>query len=263
MIINWYTVIFTMINFLVLVFLLRRYLYSPIIRIMDERAALIAGRQEEATAKIAQAENEAETYRRKTAKLRQQEEKLLDEARKAAEAERKKLTETARQDLEATRRRWEDAFYRERETFTRELRREMGRQACLIARRSLRDLANADLEEMIWSVFAEKLQHLAPEDDEKLRAALSREERRATVRGVFPVVEEKLERLRHSLMERFQPGFQLHYETDSGLICGLELDVGGYRLGWNLDSYLDGVEVRILKDLEQGLKQEKEAAADE
>lgn len=265
--IDWVTVIAMIVNFLVLVFLLHRFLYGPILRVIDEREQKITRREAEAAAKTRFAEAEAARFREKESALREQANEHLEKARVAAEAEQRQLIAAARREVEATRRQWEKAFYRERDTFVQELRREMGRQACLIARRGLRDLAGADLEEMTWSVFMDKLQRLDPDEEAKLREALSRADRRAVARGAFAVSEKKLEHLRNNLAKRFPPGIDLDYEVSPGLICGLELDTGDYRLGWNVDSYLEGVEKRILQELEQGSQgeeqaQEKEAAPD-
>ena len=57
MLIDWFTVTFQIINFLILIALLKRFLYGPILRAMDERETTIAARLFEA----ATAKSEAET----------------------------------------------------------------------------------------------------------------------------------------------------------------------------------------------------------
>ena len=49
--IDWLTVVAQIVNFLVLVYLLKRFLYGPILQAMDDRQAGIAARLQEADAK--------------------------------------------------------------------------------------------------------------------------------------------------------------------------------------------------------------------
>ena len=58
MLIDWFTVLAQIINFLVLVYLLKRFLYGRIIRAMDERERKIALRLEEAQGRKEEAEQE-------------------------------------------------------------------------------------------------------------------------------------------------------------------------------------------------------------
>ncbi len=48
MLINWFTVLAQIVNFLILVYLLKRFLYGPIIRAMQEREKKIARRLQDA-----------------------------------------------------------------------------------------------------------------------------------------------------------------------------------------------------------------------
>ena len=60
MLIDWFTVIAQIVNFLVLVYLLKRFLYKPIIKAMDGREQRIAGRLEEADKREEEARQELE-----------------------------------------------------------------------------------------------------------------------------------------------------------------------------------------------------------
>ncbi len=59
---DWFTVVAQIINFLILVALLKRFLYGPIIRAMDRREAEIASRMDAASDKTADAEKQRIRY---------------------------------------------------------------------------------------------------------------------------------------------------------------------------------------------------------
>jgi F-type H+-transporting ATPase subunit b len=262
MIIEWYTVIFQIINFLILVFLLRYFLYGPIIRAMDEREQKIVQREEEAVEQKKEAAKESHAYRQKSEQLQQQEAEIMEKAHAAAAAEKLELLQKARQAVEETRHRWEDAFTREQETFISELRRRIGQQACSIARRCLQDLADARLEELTWDLFLKKIGKLPEEKRSALRKALSADGHKLALRSAFDPPAEKLNQLKSSLREvlsDLKADFTVSAKIDPALVCGLELDVGGYRVAWSVGSYLEGVEKQIFKELEQdGLREHTE-----
>jgi F-type H+-transporting ATPase subunit b len=256
MIINWYTVIFQIINFLILVFLLRYFLYGPIIRAMDERERMIVEREERAAASIEEAEAAAESYRSSSDDLRKNEELIMEKARAAAGEEKALLINAARKEVGQLRQRWEDAFDREKENFTVELRRRIGRQACAVARRCLADLADAELEKLIRSRFNHKLNELPEAEQQKLKVALHNAGYRATVTAAFDFPDKAWQDLKVLMAKMFpvaddQDQLELTVKKDAGLVCGLELAAGGYRIAWNIDDYLVDVEEQILVGLEQ------------
>ena len=262
MIIEWYTVIFQIINFLILVFLLRYFLYGPIIRAMDEREQKIVQREDEAVEQKKEAAKESHAYRQKSEQLQQQEAEIMEKAHAAAAAEKLKLLQQARDAVDETRQRWEDAFTREQETFISELRSRIGQQVCSIARHCLQDLADARLEELIWDLFLQKIAKLPAEKGSALRKALSADGHKLTLRSAFDPPAEKLDQLKASLREVLpdpQADFNVSAKIDTSLVCGLEIDAGGYRVAWSVDSYLEGVEKHIFVELEQdGLREHTE-----
>ena len=255
MIIDWYTIIFQIVNFLILVFLLRYFLYGPIIRFMDEREQKIMLREEEAATQKEEAEKEAQEYRRKSEDLEQQEEEIREKAHAAAEKEKLELLEKARQEVDETRGRWEEAFEREKETFIGELRRRVGKQSCAVARRCLQDLADSRLEELTWNLFLEKMKDLPAEELSALQKAIAAGEGKVSLRSAFDQPDDKLNELKKTLdklKSDSETAIKLSVKTAPDLICGLDLDSGGYRMAWNIDSYLEDIEEQILKELGQG-----------
>lgn len=252
MIIDGYTIIFQIINFMILVFLLRRFLYGPIVRAMDAREEKIVRREDEALAGKKEAEQARHSYREKREELEQKEEEILEKARAEAGKEKQEMMEEARREVDETRRRWQEALKREKESFIGELRRRIVHQACLTARGCLQDLADRDLEELVLEHFLKKLAHLPAGEKERLNAALSGSDNQAVLRTAFEVPAGSVQRLQEKLQEKFpREGGPLKVDTVEAkdLVCGLELEAGGYRVAWSVDSYLQGIEENVLEEL--------------
>jgi F-type H+-transporting ATPase subunit b len=128
-------------NFIVLIFLLSRFLYKPVAAMLDERTRRIEDSLEaadRARAEVAQADREREellaSTRREIGELMAQAqstaERIQADARTTAQQEAQRIVETARQEAEA-----------ERAQAMAELRREVAGRAVLAAERIIkRDL---------------------------------------------------------------------------------------------------------------------------
>ena len=98
MLIDWFTVVAQAVNFLILVWLLKRFLYKPILNALDAREKRIATELANADAKMAEAGQERDEFRRKNEELNQQRSSLLNKAEDEATAERQRLLDEARKE---------------------------------------------------------------------------------------------------------------------------------------------------------------------
>ena len=96
MLIDWFTVGAQALNFLILVWLIKRYLYKPILDAIDAREKLIAARLADAEAKKTEAKKESDEFQHKNEEFDAQRAALLNKATGEANAERKRLLEEAR-----------------------------------------------------------------------------------------------------------------------------------------------------------------------
>src|SRR5580704_7535080 len=96
MLIDWFTVGAQALNFLILVWLMKRFLYRPILRAIDAREKLIAGELADAATKKAEAQKEHDEFQHKNEEFDQQRAALLSQATDEAKTERQRLLDDAR-----------------------------------------------------------------------------------------------------------------------------------------------------------------------
>src|SRR5580698_7005160 len=101
--IDWFTVIAQAVNFLILVWLLKRFLYKPILHAIDEREKGIAAQLAEAEAKKGESQKERDDFQHKNEVFDQERAVLLKKATDEAKAERQRLLDEARKDADALR----------------------------------------------------------------------------------------------------------------------------------------------------------------
>lgn len=245
MTIDWFTFVAQIINFLILLGLLWRFLYRPIVRAMDEREATITARMEEARRQRRQAEEGARAYRKKLADLDGRREELLAQAKEESERRRKELLAEARRQAEQMRAKWFGAVEQQIGSFLKDLRRRCGEQVCAAARRVLEDLAHADLERRVLAVFVERIRELSGSDSRQLREGAAASDGGVEVRSAFDISGEQRERISSAVAGQLGHGAEIRFTNSSDLICGIELRAGSWKLAWNVDAYLKGLEESV------------------
>ncbi len=244
--VDWLTVTAQIVNFLILIALLNRFLYRPIVANMEARKQHIEQRLSEAGQIQAKAERLIATYREKLAALEEDRTRLLEEARREAQSQRQAMLEQARLEVEEKRRQWRQALASEQEALLRELKTLVAEQVVELARKSLRDLAGLELEKHIIESFLHRLDAFP---DEQRRDLVGSGGEWVVVTG-FPLDQRSAERIRAAL-ERLRPGVLARFEQRDDLVCGVALEAGGRVWRWNLAAYLDELEARLRQALSE------------
>lgn len=231
--VDWITVIAQIGNFLVLVWLLKRFLYKPILKGIDAREAEIATRMGEAeVARKKAAAAEAEFVQQKQALLADNSTKA-EEIREQAETEKEALLAATRKKLEREKLDWQAHLETEREAFIRELHQASADILYQLVRRALRDLADEDLEEHIALNVMNKLKALSGE-----LASASEHAEQAVATSHVSLPEATQEKMKASF-ERLAPGLPLRFAADARQAPGLILRIGSVQVAWTIDSYTD------------------------
>lgn len=247
--IDWFTVGAQIVNFLILMALLKKFLYDRILGVMDEREERIRSRLQEAEEKEQAAKKEAESYRRKQAEIESEREETLRQAKAAAEEQRKELTDQARKDVEALRKRWEESLRQEKDALLRELREGTARQLHAVCRRVLSDLADADLEAQTVAVFLCRLEGMDAEARKRMVQGSEQGTQAVTVRTHFQLSGELRDKVDAAVRRELGEDMDVSYEESPDLILGIEMIAGGERVGWSAAAYLDEIREMALEKL--------------
>ena len=149
-------ILWTIIIFLLLVFLLRRLAWKPILAALDERTRSIHD-------SLAQAENAKKDvermrmeYESLMAAARQESQDLLTQSRKTAESLREDMAQKAQQEVEALRQRATRDIALEREKAVEEIKRTAGELSVAIAAKIIGKSLNAkDHQDLIQQALRE------------------------------------------------------------------------------------------------------------
>jgi len=254
MLIDWFTVGAQALNFLILVWLMKRFLYKPILHAIDAREKRIATELADADAKKADAQNERNEFQHKNEEFDQQRAGFLSQAKDEAKAERQRLLDEARQAADALRAKRQDALKLEQQSLTVEIARRTREEVFAIARKTLTDLAGTSLEERMSEVFTRRLRQLGGEAKEGLAKALKSSSEPALLRTAFELPQEQREAIQHALNESFSAQIRVRFETAPGLISGIELTTNGRKIAWSISDYLGSLEKSVGERPEEQFK---------
>jgi len=255
LLIDPFTVGAQILNFLVLVWLLKRFLYGPITRAMEAREARIHAVAEDARRLHAEAEAEGERYRRLVSEFDAQRESRLTETRRELESLERAQIRRIRGEVEAMRERWLQMLTQEQEAFLAELRTRVGHASMDVVRRVLNELADSHLEDRLITRFLHRLDELDAPELERLVIAAHADRGRMHLRTAHPLSQDGEAGLRKAVAELFGEGLGIDFSVASGLIAGVELRAGGLKVAWTIDEHLRGLEetlANVLGDRSSG-----------
>jgi F-type H+-transporting ATPase subunit b len=258
--IDWFTLIAQIVNFLILLWLLKHFLFDKIVRAMRERKEKVAAQFDEAEQKKREAEETEKKYRAELDKIDDKRDQAMAEAREEADRIKKEAREKARREAEKMRSDWLESLEAEKDDFKRELRVMSGREVLAMARDVLRHLAGTELQDRVIEAFARRVHDLNDEDAEDLRGKIDSDKPTVRIRSSFELSDDQVSDVEEALIGVLdRDKIELELKTDENLILGLEIDIDGHRLGWSAAGLIDEVEERFEHEIERAAKSARES----
>ena len=240
---DWSTLVLQTVNVLVLLWLLRKFLFRPIVDIITARRNAAEQMLREAAAARKEADVKAEEVACQRKKLATDSDHILTDARASAETERQHLLALARDQAEEVREAAHATLDREREQMRRGLEKDARRLAVMIAARLLgRVPASA-----ISAALLESLRTwLAGLPSDQLQAVAQPEDVLEVVTAA-PLDGAAQAACTAMIVKKLGDTPTLSFGTDPSLIAGVELRSSHGRLSNNWRTDLD----RIAQELSQ------------
>ncbi len=231
---DWTTLVLEILNFLILLWILKRFLYQPVLRAVARRKTLIEQTLADATKQKTDAQTLEQQYRsrldaweeekthlreRMLAELRTERERQLVELQNALEKERERnrvLEERRLQDLE------------------RKLGDEVNARGAGFVARLLERLATPALENRLIEVAIEDLRGLSLEQRQQIDRAAADADVPLRVITAFPLPEEQRRRIEQALSTATGKAVKPEYAQDDNLLAGLRARIGPWILQANL-----------------------------
>lgn len=252
--INWFTLIAQVINFLVLMWLLKRYLYKPILKAIDERENKIVAQLKDADAKKAEAEKERDEFDQKNKTFDKQKAEMMQKVISETNAEEQRLKEKARDKVSSLKKKLEKAVADEQEKRDHEITQKIEQEVVAITRKTLADLSSVSLEEQSVNTFIQKINALSEDEKKGFLSEIKSVTDPILIESAFelpPKLQSAIEKTISGILGTI---CKFKFKTLPELISGIQLTANGYRLSWNVSAYLKSFEKTISKDPQKSKK---------
>jgi len=236
---SWPTFILEIVNFLVLVWILKRFLYKPILQAIGQRKALIEKNLADAEARQGEAEALKQQFQKRLTDWENEKEKLRTEVLEDLAARRTHLLAALDESLKQER----DKSRVLEERHLDELR--SNAEAAGIAAgvqftaRVLDRAAGPELEATLIALALEDLESLPSEQIENLRSACRHAGQQIQVSSAFAISAAQRDAIERGLKKMTENNVTVQFGEESRLRAGLRISIGPWVLRANLADELE------------------------
>lgn len=231
---DWSTFSLEALNFLVLVWLLKRFLYQPVLAVIEQRRA--EGEQVTAAAKALrdEAQDLKSQYEAKLAHAAEDRERVLAQLQEEVSAERAKRLALVDADMTAERQRRNDLEARQRERREAERDRQAVALGARFASRLMERLAGPPLEDKLVDLAVADIQAMQAGQREPLQAALAGADAGVQVATAHALEPQRRAALVKALGELAGRALSPEFTEDKSLVAGVRIRAGSWVLMANL-----------------------------
>ncbi len=242
MLIDWFTVGAQVLNFLVLVWLLKRFLYKPILKAIDTRERLIAEKLAGAESKMTEANKEREDFRKKNEDIDQRRDSLLSDMKAETKTERLRLLDEARKAADALLLKRQEATRVEAQNMILSIGHRIQQEVIGVARHALKDMSTSNLEQSVIDIFIRRVREMDDTQKHLFAEALKTSTGPATLRSAFDLSDQQRSTMQQALNETLSADISIAFEFSPDLISGVEFVTNGQKVSWNISDYLTSLE---------------------
>lgn len=245
--IDWFTVIAQIINFLILVALLKRFLYKPILQAIEVREKRIKDELQDVAEKEAVAEKERSDFQQKNLAFEQEKTELMAKMTEEIKAERLKRLNELRLEAKVLEQHLQENSKTEQQKLASELSGKIQEEVLATARKILADLTSESLEDHLSEVFIKHLNKLDPKEKEVIRTACKTSSDTPLIRSAFELSPTRKTAIEAAIKDLVTSPVTVKFETGVELIFGIELILNNYTITWSLDEYISSFKNAIVQ----------------
>jgi F-type H+-transporting ATPase subunit b len=236
---NWTTFVLEVINFLVLAWILKRFLYKPVLNAIARRKAAIDKTLSDAQATHEQAQKLELQYQNRLADWEYEKERLRASLTEELRVQRERLTADLQKALDQQREK--ERVVAERRLAEMEDRAaEQGTaKGVEFTARLLERIASPELEARLVTLVLEDLPRLEPAQRKALQEACRGPQREFKVSSVFPLADSQRSQVVQALKEVTGQNVTAAFDQDSSLVAGLRISAGPWTVRANLRDELE------------------------
>ncbi len=236
---NWSTFLLEIFNFLVLVWILKHFLYHPILTVLENRRKKIQQSLSEASQRQTQAIALEQQYQGRLDQWELEKQQARDALVQEIQTERNHRLQQLQTELDNEREKAsviQERQFRETQQQQQQLAHQ---QAAKFAARLLSSLAGPDLELRLIDLFINELDQQTEERITRIRDSYTDSAENITVTSAYPLSDAQKKQLNKALSRLCGQPVTITYNQNSELIAGLHVTIDAWVLHINLRDELN------------------------
>lgn len=237
---NWSTFVLEIINFLVLVWILKRFLYQPVMDVIARRRESIEKQLAEARQRSADADKLSEQYKHRLADWEQERQKAKEKLTHELEDYRLQQLDKLKTELAQEKEKIHVTRSRQEKQAFREIEQRALQQGAEFASRVLAEAAGPELENRLFDLLLHELVALTDDQISTLSNNWGESPEQIMVTSAYPIAEDKRGQLENILRKITGLSVPIDYDVDNKLLAGLNITIGAWVLQLNVRDQLQG-----------------------
>jgi len=231
---DWTTFILEIINFLILVWILKRFLYRPVLGVVARRRAGIEKMLADARRIEAEAGELRQQNERRIAQWEEEKEAAQARLREELAEERERLMAALEASIAEERERRRVLDERHQRDFERAIEERGIAQGAAFSARLLARLATPELEARLYALLLEDLRNLRAEDKQAVADAAAAPGLQLKIQSAFVLDAGMRAELARALAEATGKALPVEYRENPELLAGFRVSIGPWILHANL-----------------------------
>lgn len=249
--IDWWTFAAQIINLIILLFLLRRFLYIPVLKAVSARQKLIADELKKAESARQEAQKITAECERRLAQIEVQKQEILKQTNITAEQFAANLRQEAEAQYKSAVANWQNKVISEKQAFTLAMQNLIAEYFARFADSALTQMADVHLNDLVLAKFMEKLQQQT-----KVLPVLFAEQKNFIIHTAKPLNDDNVRQIKKFLQEKAAVSNAAEFvvKINPVLICGVAIEAGGQQISWHLADYMQQFQQSLQNEMMQLLK---------
>jgi len=243
------TYLFEIINFFVLLWILKKLLYNPIISVLKKRKDYIdegIRKAEEAESRYQRLQKE---YEELLKEIEETKKSKLAEITQEIEKEREKMYENMRKELDAEREKFLESLETHKKEVLTEIKEETIKTSLELVSKILYSFTDKHLHKKLLDLAVEGIKNINPEERDNLAQEL-KEHSVVYVETAYPLEDEDISNIKNAIKETLGVEVEINQTEKKDLVTGVKLHIASKLIDVSLEGQLLAFETLLRKRIE-------------
>ena len=237
---NLSTFILEIINFLILIWILQRLFYKPLLEVIAKRKQFIDQSLADAKNMQQQAEEQRSLYENRQKLWEQEKQAALTALHQQIDVERRAQMAQLEIDLEQERQKINVTLQRQQKELQQQAEKQALQNGARFAGMLLKQSASPELEAQLFTLLLDNLKTLPEACTLCLQMLGTKKSVPIKITSAYPLTDEQRQQLEQKLGSLINSQINFQYHQDAELIAGIRMDIGAWVLNANLQHELIG-----------------------